>query len=207
MNPELMARQKVLVANRGEIAVRILESIHKLGLKSVSIYTRVDATAPNVLLADESVALASYAVSRNQISETDDANAYLDAEAIVAVCQDYGVNLVHPGYGFLSENATFARLLAAKGITLLGPDAQTIEDMGLKHKARELAIQAGVPVVPGSQGLLTSLQEAEDVAMQLGYPVMLKATAGGGGTGLVICRDASELRDKLASTEKRAKVH
>ncbi len=164
--------QKVLVANRGEIAVRILKSMKKLGLRSVAIYTQADATAPHVILADEAVALLPYTNG----TRTTDANAYLDIDAIVSICQEHEVTLVHPGYGFLSENATFARRLAEKNITLLGPGAQTIEDMGLKHRARTYAVEAGVPVVPGSDGLLTSVEDAERIAESLGYPVMLKAT-------------------------------
>ncbi|KAF9025777.1 hypothetical protein BDZ89DRAFT_1092541 [Hymenopellis radicata] len=202
MDAEFKGTQKVLVANRGEIAVRIFKSTKKLGLRSVAIYTQADATAPHVILADEAVALLPYINGTG----SNDANAYLNIEAIVTICQEHGVTLVHPGYGFLSENAAFVRRLAEKNITLIGPGAQTIEDMGLKHRARMCAVEAGVPVVPGSDGLLTSVEDAEQIAESLEYPVMLKATAGGGGVGLSICRDVDDLRKNMETTQQRAKT-
>lgn len=216
-----LAGQKLLVANRGEIAVRILRTAKRLGLYSIAVYTQVDATSPHVLLADEAVALSLPEAGSDvasagagggdaERSESEDpaANArlYLNAEAIADACVSTGATLVHPGYGFLSENASFARLLAKQGITLLGPRPDVIEAMGLKHEARELARKAGVPVVPGSGGLVKSVEEAVDVAREIGPPVMLKATAGGGGMGLVVCRSEDELREKIGSTMQRAKV-
>ncbi|KAI5119239.1 hypothetical protein M0805_008790 [Coniferiporia weirii] len=209
-NLKLFEGHKLLVANRGEVAVRILRTAKRLGLYTISVYTQADATAPHVLLADEAVPLLlpEVPVDVDATAVTDltaNAKMYLDAEAIALVCIARGVTLVHPGYGFLSENAEFARLLEEGGITLLGPSVQTIEDMGLKHRARALAVKAGVPVVPGSNGLLMDALEAESVAADIGYPVMLKATAGGGGMGLVICRDVQELRTKMSATQQRAK--
>lgn len=200
---------KLLVANRGEIAVRILRTAKKLGLRTLAIYTLVDATAPHVLLADEAVALPLVKKPDHADTEVDlasNSKGYLDIDAIVKICVDYGVTLVHPGYGFLSENATFARRLVEMNILLLGPDPKTIEEMGLKHRARDLAVQAEVPIVPGSIGLVADVEEGERVARTIGYPVMLKATAGGGGMGLMVCRDASDLRTKLSATQKRAQV-
>ncbi|KAH8094908.1 allophanate hydrolase subunit 2-domain-containing protein [Cristinia sonorae] len=199
---------KLLVANRGEIAIRILRTAKALGVPTVAIYTPVDATAPHVLLADESIALLPYLGSQEKTGDEVDlavsSKGYLDIDAIVKVCEDHGITLVHPGYGFLSENASFARALAEKGVCLLGPDWKTVEEMGLKHRARALAIEAQVPVVPGSDGLVTTVEEGIQVAAQVGYPLMLKATAGGGGMGLVVCRDEEELKAKLPATQKRA---
>ncbi|KAL5478611.1 hypothetical protein ACEPAI_2796 [Sanghuangporus weigelae] len=174
---------KLLVANRGEIAVRILRTAKRLGLQTVAVYTHVDSTSPHVLLADEAVALVPSGSAGDE----------------------KGVTLVAPGYGFLAENPDFARLLAKHDVTLLGPDVQTIEDMGLKHRARELAVQADVPVVPGTNGIEESADEAELFAEKVGYPVILKATAGGGGMGLSICGNAAELREKFNATQQRAK--
>ena len=202
---------KLLVANRGEIAVRILRTAKRLGLPTVAVYTHVDSTSPHVLLADEAVALVPSGSKDGDAPDSHDiyadARAYVDADAILNICMERGVTLVAPGYGFLSENPEFARLLAKHGVTLLGPNEQTIEDMGLKHRARELAVQADVPVVPGSNGIVGSADEAVSFAEKVGYPVMLKATAGGGGMGLSICADAMELREKFNATQTRAKVN
>lgn len=205
---------KLLVANRGEVAVRILRTAKQLGLQTVAIYTQVDATSPHVLLADEAVALSPSQPPSNDNSTdplitsdiASDAKAYLDADVIVSICIERRVTLVHPGYGFLSENAKFARLLARNGVTLLGPHAETIENMGLKHRARDLAIQAEVPIVPGSSGLVESLASAKETARDIGYPIILKATAGGGGMGLVVCRNDDDLHEKFETTQRRAKA-
>lgn len=194
---------KLLVANRGEIAVRILRTARRLGLRTVSVYTQVDATAPHVVLADESVPLIP-----NITEPAANAKGYTDIDDILRVCSERDVTLVHPGYGFLSENAEFARRLEEAGVKLLGPSVQVIEDMGLKHRARELAVKAGVPVVPGSDPsrLVECVGEAIGIAERIGYPVMLKATAGGGGMGLVVCRDEVELKATFESTQQRANV-
>ena len=144
--------------------------------------------------------------SESTSGSEDDARGYLDAHAILAICKERGATLVHPGYGFLAENAAFAQAVADAGLTWLGPRAETIEAMGLKHEAREIARKAGVPVVPGSGGLVKNAEEAMDIARDVGWPVMLKATAGGGGMGLVVCRNEDELKDKIGSTMQRAKV-
>ncbi|KAH8104150.1 allophanate hydrolase subunit 2-domain-containing protein [Phellopilus nigrolimitatus] len=200
-----LEEHKLLVANRGEIAVRILRTAKRLGVRTVSVYTEADATAPHVLLADEAVPLNTPA-SDEERTANENAKAYLNASAIVRICIERSVTIVHPGYGFLSENAQFAMLLAESGITLLGPSVSVIEEMGLKHRARALAIKVEVPVVPGSDGLIANLEEAEHVAEEIGYPVMLKATAGGGGMGMVVCRDVGQLRTNVLSTQQRAKT-
>jgi urea carboxylase len=185
--------QKLLIANRGEIALRIIRTARKLGLYTIAIYTPADATAPHVSLADEAIPLAENL-------------SYLDADEIVGVARMTGATLVHPGYGFLSENAEFASKLRDTGVTFLGPSAEVIHKMGLKHEARGIAQRAGVPVVPGSEGLLTDVVDALKAAETIRWPVMLKSTAGGGGMGLVICNNEKELKEKFESTQNRAKV-
>ncbi|KAL1938008.1 hypothetical protein VTO73DRAFT_12019 [Trametes versicolor] len=193
------ASHKLLVANRGEIAIRVLRTARRLGIPTVAVYTRSDATAPHVVLADEAVALR-----RDDDNPASNARGYLDADAILAICKERGVTLVHPGYGFLSENERFAQMVVDAGIVWLGPRPDTIEAMGLKHRAKELAMEVDVPLVPGSKSLLRDVEEAVSSASAIGYPVMLKSTAGGGGMGLVVCYTADELRAKFASTQARA---
>lgn len=192
---------KLLVANRGEIAVRIIQTAKLLKLPTVAIYTSVDSTAPHVQLADESVLLRPH-----DDDLASNAKGYLDSEAIADICIKLGVTLVHPGYGFLSENADFARVLESRGIQLLGPSAQVIEYMGLKHRARALAVESGVPIVPGSD-IVDELEQATTFAADVGYPVMIKATAGGGGMGLVVCMNEEELVSKFEGMRQRSKVN
>lgn len=196
-----LSEQRLLVANRGEIAVRILRTAKKLGIPTVSVYTRSDSTSPHVTLADE-----AFPLRPEDPDPLSNSRGYLDAEAIVEICKARNVTLVHPGYGFLAENADFARMLEQNGVTWLGPDAKTIHTMGLKHEARALAIRAGVPVVPGSDGLVVNADLVVEAARRVGFPVMLKSTAGGGGMGLVVCQDEGEVRNKFVSTQERAKV-
>ena len=192
---------KLLIANRGEIAVRILRTAKRLGIHTIAVYTRSDATAPHVIPADEAVELRP-----DDADPVSNARGYLDADAIVTICRERGATLLHPGYGFLSEDARFARKVEDAGVTWLGPRAETIEAMGLKHRARELAREVDVPLVPGSRGLLQDADEAIAVSEKIGFPVMLKSTAGGGGMGLVVCGTADELRVKFSGTQARARV-
>lgn len=194
-------QHKLLVANRGEIAVRILRTAKRLGIRTVCIYTHSDATAPHVALADEAVALHP-----EDSDPFTNSRGYLDQEHIAHICTARGVTLVHPGYGFLSENASFAALLESKGITWLGPNSRTIEAMGLKHTARKIAVDADVPIVLGSDGLIHDVEAAKRVCEDVGYPVMLKSTAGGGGMGLLVCYNEEELLKKFITTQERAKV-
>ena len=154
-----------------------------------------------VVLADEAVVLRAH--DEDPVSN---ARGYSDAAALVAICKDRGVTLVHPGYGFLSENAAFAQMVVDAGIGWLGPRPETIEAMGLKHRARELAAEVGVPLVPGSRALVRDVGEAVEEAERIGFPVMLKSTAGGGGMGLVVCHSADEIRVKFPTTQARAEV-
>lgn len=193
---------KLLVANRGEIAVRIFRTARRIGLRTVAIYTASDALSQHVRLADESVLLKT----PEGASQTSEASRYLDGTNILQICKTRNVNIVHPGYGFLSENAIFAESVIANGIIWCGPRPETIRLMGIKHEARRIAIIAGVEVVPGSQGLVSTEEEALNTAAVCGYPVMLKATAGGGGMGMVICEDEESLKTNFVSTKNRAEV-
>jgi pyruvate carboxylase subunit A len=178
--------KKVLIANRGEIALRIVRACNELGIRSVAIYTEPDRYGLCVKRADE-----SYSLGEDPIA------GYLDPRRIVNLALETGCDAIHPGYGFLSENAEFARLCEQKGITFVGPKASVIAGMGDKTQARDSMRAAGVPVTPGSDGNLADLHEAIDVAETIGYPVMLKATSGGGGRGIRRCDNADELRKQF----------
>ncbi|MEW1772410.1 5-oxoprolinase/urea amidolyase family protein [Streptomyces sp. NPDC086777] len=175
---------KLLVANRGEIAVRIIRTARELGLRTVAVYSDPDRSAPHVRLADEAVRLGPAPAKES----------YLDADLVLGAAKDTGAGAVHPGYGFLSEDADFARRCAEAGIVFVGPTPEQLELFGAKHTARAAARAAGVPLAPGT-GLLHDLPEALREASAIGYPVMLKATGGGGGIGMSACRSADELTD------------
>lgn len=191
----LYLHHKLLVANRGEIAVRILRTARRLSIATIAIYTRADAQAQHVRFASQSVPLPG-----------DDAAGYLDAQAIIDICKTYDVTLVHPGYGFLSENHNFARMLTDAGVTFLGPRSECIETLGLKHIARSIAAEVGIPPVPGSKDLVHDVEAAIQWAQNIGWPVMMKCTAGGGGTGLMVCKDESEIKQRFEAMKERAKV-
>ncbi|MBI1239755.1 MAG: urea carboxylase [Alphaproteobacteria bacterium] len=177
---------RVLIANRGEIAVRIARTLRRLGVRTIAVYSDADRFARHAQLADEAIRIGPAAASES----------YLNVEALLAAAKASGAEAVHPGYGFLSENTRFARALEAAGIAFIGPTPEQIEAFGLKHRARELAAAAEVPLLPGS-ALLESLDEARAEAARIGYPVMLKSTAGGGGIGLQRCADESELAHRF----------
>ncbi|MGA1811286.1 urea carboxylase [Frondihabitans sp. 4ASC-45] len=180
---ETRAIRTLLVANRGEIAVRIIRSARELGLRTVAVFSEADRGAAHVHAADESVLLGPTAPTES----------YLNVDAVVRACRETGADAVHPGYGFLSEDAGFAERLEAEGIAFVGPTPQQLRIFGAKHTAREAAMAAGVPIFPGT----TLLADADDAARQvapIGYPVMLKATGGGGGIGMTVCRDEASLR-------------
>jgi len=188
--------RKVLVANRGEIACRILRTLRRMGIASVAVYSDADSGAAHVRLADEAVRIGPPPV----------AESYLRGDLLLAAAAARGVDAVHPGYGLLSENAEFAEQCERAGIVFVGPTAAQIRDFGLKHRARELARQAGVPICPGS-ALLSTAPEATAAAAAIGYPVLLKASAGGGGIGMSLCRDDSELQREYERVRSLAGAH
>ncbi len=182
---------KILIANRGAIACRIIRTLRRMGIASVAVYSRADAGSRHVFEADEAVCLG----------EALAAETYLDAGKILAAAAATGAAAIHPGYGFLSENASFAEASAAQGVTFIGPTPQQLRDFGLKHTARALAAAVGVPLLPGS-GLLEDAAHAAREAALVGYPVMLKSTAGGGGIGMQLCRDEAQLRDAFDGVQR-----
>ncbi len=193
-----MARAKpirrVLVANRGEIAVRIIRACRELGLETVQAYSDADRDSLAVRLADRAVCVGP-AHSRR---------SYLNAEFIVSAALTQGADAIHPGYGFLSENATFAELCERSGIAFVGPSAEAIRKMGDKAMARRMAAEAGVPVTPGSPGIVADAEEARAAAARIGYPVLLKAVAGGGGRGMRVVREPAKLAAELAAASREA---
>ena len=183
--------EKVLIANRGALAVRIIRTLHQLNVKAVCVYAESDAQSLHIRLADEAYSLG----------EGPAADTYLNTDKLFAIADKSGAKAIHPGYGFLSENAQFVSLCEEKGIAFIGPTVEQIQSFGLKHKARELAMQADVPLSPGSD-LLKDLDEACAVGAEIGYPVMLKSTAGGGGIGMQVCADEEELRGAFDSVRR-----
>ncbi|WP_037628423.1 5-oxoprolinase/urea amidolyase family protein [Streptomyces aureus] len=179
-----MSFDTLLVANRGEIAVRIIRTARELGLRTVAVYSDADRAAPHVRLADEAVRLGPAPAKES----------YLDGDLVLKAAKDTGAGAIHPGYGFLSEDAAFARRCEDAGIVFVGPTPEQLELFGAKHTARAAAETAGVPLAPGT-GLLPGLHEALEAAGRIGYPVMLKATGGGGGIGMSACRSAAELTE------------
>ncbi|MBU0632651.1 urea carboxylase [bacterium] len=182
---------KVLIANRGEIACRVIRTLKKMDIRSVVVYTAADADSLHVSLADE-----AYFIGHGVASES-----YLDTKKILEVAKESGAEAIHPGYGFLSENAAFAKACEASGIVFIGPSTEHMQKFGLKHTARELAEQNNVPLLPGSS-ILADLEEAKREAVRIGYPVMLKSTAGGGGIGMQLCYDETELCGAYESVKR-----
>ena len=175
--------RKILIANRGEIAVRIIRACRELGIASVAVYSEADKNAFHVKLADEAVCIGPAISSKS----------YLNVKAILEACCLTGADSIHPGYGFLSENVAFAKMCNEMGINYIGPSYELIELMGNKSKAKETMQKAGVPVVLGSEGNVESLQGAKDIAIKIGYPVIMKAVSGGGGKGIRIANSEEEL--------------
>lgn len=187
---------KVLIANRGEIALRVLRACRELGIATVAVHSTADENAMHVRLADESVCIGPPAAR----------DSYLSIPAIVAACEITGADAVHPGYGFLSENAKFADILAEHGITFIGPSADHIRIMGDKIEAKRTAKELGIPVVPGSEGGVSGVAEGRRIAKEIGYPVIIKATAGGGGRGMKVARTELELENSLLTAQAEAKA-
>ncbi|MGC1328621.1 biotin carboxylase N-terminal domain-containing protein, partial [Pseudomonas sp.] len=181
----------LLIANRGAIACRILRTLRTLKVKGVAVYSEADLASRHILEADQALSLGEGAA----------AGTYLDVNKILAAAHDSGAQAIHPGYGFLSENAAFAEACEAAGIAFVGPTPQQLRVFGLKHTARALAREHGVPMLEGTE-LLGSLDDALSAAANIGYPVMLKSTAGGGGIGMRVCRDAAELSESFAAVKR-----
>ena len=182
--------KKILVANRGEIAVRIIRSCKVMGIPVVAVYTETDQDSFHVTLADEAIFM-------------EDRRGYLKGETLIALAQESGCDAIHPGYGFLAENADFALKCKESGLKFIGPSAESISAMGLKLEARKLMLDSGVPVVPGS-GLIENLECGLAEAEAIGYPVMIKASAGGGGRGIRVAFDKDQLRELLPAAQKES---
>jgi acetyl-CoA carboxylase biotin carboxylase subunit len=187
--------QKILIANRGEIALRIQRACRELGIPSVAVHSTADADAMHVRLADESVCIGPPPAK----------DSYLNIPAILSAALVTGAEAIHPGYGFLAENAGFAEMVEAHGLTFIGPSPAHIRMMGDKITAKATMAKLGVPLVPGSNGAVADIAKARDVAGQIGYPLVVKATAGGGGRGMKVARDAASLEEafRIARTEAR----
>ena len=187
---------KVLIANRGEIALRILRACKEIGISTVAVHSTADADAMHVRLADESVCIGP-----PQASES-----YLNIPRLLAACEITGADAIHPGYGFLSENARFAEILEEHDITFIGPTSEHIRIMGDKIEAKATARRLGIPVVPGSDGAITSEAQAQQIAKEMGFPVLVKAAAGGGGRGMKVAHSADELDMALKTARSEAKA-
>jgi len=186
--------EKILIANRGEIAVRVLCACKDLGIRTVAIYSEADRHSLHTRFADEAICVGPAKSSRS----------YLDIHAVMSAAEITNCDAVHPGYGFLSENADFAEVCETSGLKFIGPPADVIRRMGLKQIARAAMEENGVPILPGSLGILKSLEEAVEIADRIGYPVMLKASAGGGGRGMRIVRKQEELGPLMAQAQAEA---
>ncbi|MFD1848901.1 acetyl-CoA carboxylase biotin carboxylase subunit [Oceanobacillus bengalensis] len=185
---------KILIANRGEIAARIIRTCKKRGIRTIAIYSEADKDAPHVQLADESACVGKAPVNES----------YLNSEKILAIAKEFRADAIHPGYGFLSENDTFASLCRDEGFIFIGPKSNVIQKMGDKIEARKAMKAAGVPVVPGTEDAAQTAEEAVQLAGELGYPVMLKASAGGGGIGMQVVHSEEELVKAFENNSKRA---
>ncbi|MEC0208576.1 acetyl-CoA carboxylase biotin carboxylase subunit [Paenibacillus ehimensis] len=186
--------KKVLIANRGEIAVRIIRACKELDMKTVAVYSQADKSSLHVSMADEAYCIGPTAAK----------DSYLNVARLIAVALHAGADAIHPGYGFLSENADFAETCEEYGIAFIGPDAEAIRKMGDKAVAKETMRQAGVPVVPGTDGIIDRVDDALRMAAEIGYPVIVKATAGGGGKGMRVAQDEKQLAEVIQQARKEA---
>lgn len=188
--------KKILIANRGEIAVRIIRACKEMDILTVAIYSTADQNALHVQLADEAVCVGG----------PKSADSYLNKEAIITAAVETGCQAIHPGFGFLSENSDFARLVETCGLKFIGPKGDVIDALGNKSKAREMMIEAGVPVVPGSNGSVNTYEELKEVVNEIGYPVLIKASAGGGGRGMRKAFSEDELENAFMTAKAEAKA-
>ncbi|PIE09385.1 MAG: acetyl-CoA carboxylase biotin carboxylase subunit [Rhodobacterales bacterium] len=187
---------KILIANRGEIALRVIRAAREMGIQSVAVHSTADADAMHVRMADESVCIGPAPASAS----------YLSMPAIISACEISGAQAIHPGYGFLSENANFVQIVEDHGLTFIGPSAEHIRVMGDKITAKDTMKALGVPCVPGSDGGVPTLEEAEKLGAEMGYPVIIKATAGGGGRGMKVARNAGEMKSAFQTARAEAKA-
>ncbi|MGY0373759.1 acetyl-CoA carboxylase biotin carboxylase subunit [Clostridium sp. JNZ J1-5] len=187
---------KILIANRGEIAVRIIRACREMGIETVAIYSEIDRDSLHVSLADEAVC----------VGPAKPQESYLNMENIISATVLSGAQAIHPGFGFLSENSKFAQMCKDCNIVFIGPEVEAIENMGNKSKAREIMMKSGVPVIPGTEGSVETLDEALDAAEKIGYPVMVKASAGGGGRGIRIVKDSEELKKAFEAAKGEARI-
>lgn len=187
---------KILVANRGEIALRIIRSCKELGIKTVAVFSEADRNSLHAMLADERICIGPAKAS----------DSYLNIPNILSAAEITGAEAIHPGYGFLAENAKFAEICQNSGFVFIGPPADIIRLMGDKARARQAMKKAGLPVVPGSDVILEDVTEAKKVAQKIGYPVIIKAAAGGGGKGMRICRNATQLEEQFSTAQNEAKA-
>ncbi len=188
--------EKVLIANRGEIALRVHRACKEMGIATVAVHSEADASAMHVRLADESVCIGPAAAAKS----------YLNIPSIIAACEITGAQAVHPGYGFLSENARFAEIVEAHGFTFIGPKPEHIRMMGDKIAAKQAVKSVGIPVVPGSDGAVTSEEEAFAAAESIGFPVLIKAAAGGGGRGMKVAQDRESLAEAVSTARAEARA-
>ncbi|MGR3759723.1 acetyl-CoA carboxylase biotin carboxylase subunit [Roseobacteraceae bacterium NS-SX3] len=187
---------KILIANRGEIALRVIRACREMGIKSVAVHSTADADAMHVRMADESIC----------IGPPSGAQSYLSIPAIISACEITGAQAIHPGYGFLSENANFVQIVEDHGLTFIGPSSEHIRIMGDKITAKETAKKLGIPVVPGSEGGVPDVAAAKKAAADMGYPVIIKATAGGGGRGMKVAKNEKELEKAFSTARSEAKA-
>lgn len=195
INWNISVFEKVLIANRGEIALRVHRACKEMGIATVAVHSTADAEAMHVRLADESVCIGPPPTSQS----------YLNIPAIISACEITGAQAIHPGYGFLSENARFAEIVEAHGITFIGPKSDHIKMMGDKIAAKAAVMAAGIPVVPGSDGAVSSDEMAMKIAKEIGFPVLVKASAGGGGRGMKIAQTEADLPNSLSQARQEAK--
>ena len=188
--------EKILIANRGEIAVRVICACKDLGIKTVAVYSEADRHSLHVRFADEAICIGPAKSSRS----------YLDIPSVISAAEITNVDAIHPGYGFLSENADFAQVCETSEIKFIGPKPDVTRAMGLKQHARAAMRDCGIPILPGSDGILKSPEDAQETAAQIGYPVMLKASAGGGGRGMRVVREAAELPALLSQAQQEAQA-
>ena len=194
-NVKITPFHKVLIANRGEIALRVIRTLKEMNIKSVAVYSEADRNSLHVRMADEAICIGAAPSSMS----------YLNIDALVTAAQVTGADAVHPGYGFLSENADFANAVTKAGMTFIGPTAHAIEMLGVKSTAREIAIKAGVPITPGSNGIVGKNYKA--VAKKIGFPIMIKATLGGGGKGMRACFQEKDLDRMMKTAQGEARAN